>query len=315
MIVRFSVLLFLLSIILIGCKTTSVTWRKDGGSEQEFKRDNYEFGAVAENNAKKQSSQMYKMCMEVHKYTGTEIDDDALNDKNKQDEQIQKQIDKEYEVKNQENENNRIEHGGDAIQQKIQSEVINGNVKVDPIDNIGFTSTANNEEELKRQEALTEQEKQYLESLKKQENETQKRQDELDKLTRENLLEARKILEDKISMVSVNDVDVLVDVKNKLMWPKSGCIVKSQMSWQESKDYVTGFKYAGYSDWRLPKISELKIAYLVQTKFNDFMNAYYWSSTLDGIDSVEYLDMSNGNIGKIFKTNEDAYLLPVRDLR
>jgi Protein of unknown function (DUF1566) len=49
---------------------------------------------------------------------------------------------------------------------------------------------------------------------------------------------------------------VVVDKRVNLMWSQSDNGM--DLSFQEAKDYITGFEKAGYTDWRLPDIKELE---------------------------------------------------------
>ncbi len=66
----------------------------------------------------------------------------------------------------------------------------------------------------------------------------------------------------------INDDEVIIDHATGLTWQKSG--FPSTISWQEANEYIdniNSYKFAGYSDWRIPTIEEL--ASIVETEKNE----------------------------------------------
>jgi hypothetical protein len=59
------------------------------------------------------------------------------------------------------------------------------------------------------------------------------------------------------------DKGVIKDTKTGMMWTEKDSYVDlgHSLSWNESNDYVNELSSGGYSDWRLPTISELKTIY------------------------------------------------------
>ena len=53
--------------------------------------------------------------------------------------------------------------------------------------------------------------------------------------------------------------ETALDKKTRIMWTKDVNIAKKEMNWQEANDYIKRLnkkKYAGYSDWQLPRSEE-----------------------------------------------------------
>ncbi len=52
------------------------------------------------------------------------------------------------------------------------------------------------------------------------------------------------------------------------------------MNWKDACKYCENLRLLGFSDWRLPTIEELKIAYQHKSKFINIQDYWYWSSTI-----------------------------------
>jgi hypothetical protein len=50
-----------------------------------------------------------------------------------------------------------------------------------------------------------------------------------------------------------------------------------KMNWNDACKYCENLRLLGFSDWRLPNIGELKIAYQHKSKFRNMQNDSYWS--------------------------------------
>ncbi len=57
------------------------------------------------------------------------------------------------------------------------------------------------------------------------------------------------------------------------------------MDWRDAMNYCENLNFVGCSDWRLPTIEELKIAYKHKSEFRNMQNDYYWSSTISKYDT------------------------------
>jgi hypothetical protein len=71
------------------------------------------------------------------------------------------------------------------------------------------------------------------------------------------------------------------------------------MNWDDACAYCKKLKMNGFSDWRLPEIEELKIAYKHRSEFKNIEYNFYWSNTKDnGNTSYSWiLYFSNGGVG------------------
>jgi hypothetical protein len=128
------------------------------------------------------------------------------------------------------------------------------------------------------------------------------------------------------------------DKETKLMWTRDGNIADREMKWDDAFIFIEQLneqEYAGYSDWRLPSIEELKtlVNFAKMQGYNKNINEFfnkigfknveangYWSSTtytnvpgtytdVTGIACRVYLNY--GHVADCYKT-QDFYVLPVR---
>ena len=89
----------------------------------------------------------------------------------------------------------------------------------------------------------------------------------------------------------------------RLMWQKDNDNIKG--SWEQAIIYCEDLYLSGYSDWRLPNITELHSIVDYSTAApgfnNDFFpsnkNAFYWSSTNDGSSGVQAFVLNSVNGG------------------
>jgi len=76
--------------------------------------------------------------------------------------------------------------------------------------------------------------------------------------------------------------ETFVDSQTGLMWQDDSYM--PERDWEGAKNYCNSLEYAGYSDWRLPNIEELKSIIdksntpAIITGFEN-VASYYWSST------------------------------------
>jgi hypothetical protein len=70
-----------------------------------------------------------------------------------------------------------------------------------------------------------------------------------------------------------------------------------RMNWDDACTYCKNLRLLGFSDWRLPEIGELKIAYKHKSKFKNIKSEGHWSSTEHNRDKWYSwkLNFSNGN--------------------
>ena len=101
-----------------------------------------------------------------------------------------------------------------------------------------------------------------------------------------------------------NDKNVVICDESKLgklMWQDDERVFIGD--WKQAKERCERLNFAGYSDWRLPRIDEL-ISITDKTKFSSAINSafkyvksdFYWSSTkfADGSSRAWFVHFKNG---------------------
>ncbi|SFD53815.1 Ig-like domain-containing protein [Pseudoalteromonas denitrificans] len=78
---------------------------------------------------------------------------------------------------------------------------------------------------------------------------------------------------------------IQIDHKNGLMWQDTPSVVEDTFSWTDSLDMCESLEHAGFSNWRLPNINELKSAEFDISGFKYALDmAGFWSSTPNILD-------------------------------
>ena len=75
---------------------------------------------------------------------------------------------------------------------------------------------------------------------------------------------------------------LLVD---NLMWQDNKVALTNKMTWNEAVKYCQNLQLAGFTDWRLPTLKELKELFKYKSKLKYITSDYYWSSITDNSDS------------------------------
>jgi len=118
--------------------------------------------------------------------------------------------------------------------------------------------------------------------------------------------------------VLVDNVDgTVTDSRTGLMWPKDGTGAGyangTTKTWNDAIDWAEGLSFAGYTDWRLPNINELKS--FQEVTWGHYQNqptGIYWSSTAcaDGTSSALGVGFSWGSVN--INVPRDLYVVAVR---
>jgi len=84
----------------------------------------------------------------------------------------------------------------------------------------------------------------------------------------------------------VREGEVVIDLDRHLMWQDNSEAKSVKKSWQGAKEYCRNLNLAGYSDWRLPTLSELitisditRYNPAIAKEFKNVRSSYYWSSS------------------------------------
>ena len=103
----------------------------------------------------------------------------------------------------------------------------------------------------------------------------------------------------------------ILDTTTLLIWQKS--VSNKQISFYDADTYINQLnqsQFAGYSDWRLPSLEELKTllenkqmkgGYLINPVFDNMSNIF-WSSTNSEGDGAWYFDFRDGSVLGMFKS-------------
>lgn len=92
-------------------------------------------------------------------------------------------------------------------------------------------------------------------------------------------------------------------VLGSLTWQDDSSAKSVQRSWSEAKKHCQNLHFAGFNDWQLPTLEELRVIIdygknkpAINSIFNNVVNKYYWSSTPDASDfsNAWYVDFKYG---------------------
>ncbi len=116
---------------------------------------------------------------------------------------------------------------------------------------------------------------------------------------------------------------VIKDTKTGMMWTKKDSYVDlgHSLSWNESNEYVNELSSGGYSDWRLPTISELKTIYEPSKSNKDIFGGRvkldpifaergpykYWSSETEGSCCAITITFDYGNVREHHRDFSGSY--------
>jgi len=116
---------------------------------------------------------------------------------------------------------------------------------------------------------------------------------------------------------------VVMDTKTELMWTQKDSYVDlgHSLDWNESNAYVNALTSGGFSDWRLPTVSELKTIYEPSKTNKDIFGGRvkldpifaergpysYWSSETEGSCCARAITFDYGNVRKHHRDFSGSY--------
>lgn len=101
------------------------------------------------------------------------------------------------------------------------------------------------------------------------------------------------------------------DPETGLTWQKGE---GGEMDWSGARDYCNNLELAGDDDWRLPDHLELESSFLLNDKFPDLVDSYYWSSTTNK-DYKYYAWGMTASTGYMFEDGSKSSYYNVRCVR
>jgi len=110
--------------------------------------------------------------------------------------------------------------------------------------------------------------------------------------------------------LNVNEKVIVKDEETELVWQKE---YKKDLDWKNALSYCENLEYAGFSDWRLPNINELKTLTNIEksnpaSDFPDISSDSFWSSTSHVVEDVNWarlVDFADGFVHGSEKVNEN----------
>ena len=116
--------------------------------------------------------------------------------------------------------------------------------------------------------------------------------------------------------------EVVTDNNTGLMWQDNSDVQDLKKNWKEAKDYCENLNLGGYSDWRLPTITELegivnygKVYPAIDDVFQNVNHHSYWSISGTNIWYLHwYLNYNIGNTF-IYEENHKLHVRCVRNIK
>jgi len=116
-----------------------------------------------------------------------------------------------------------------------------------------------------------------------------------------------------------NGNGTVTDTSSSLIWQQA--TAPNTYNWDQAISYCRSLSFAGYTDWRLPTLDELKTLLdytqappkINHMYFPDTVSSFYWSSTTDASSTYSAwgVDFLNGNV-YIYYMNLSYYVRAVR---
>lgn len=101
---------------------------------------------------------------------------------------------------------------------------------------------------------------------------------------------------------------IYVDSAANFMWQDDESAKTVKLIWQDAMNYCENLNLAGYDDWRLPNVDELKSLFIKKLNLKNISEKSYWSGSLHNeLSQASYVYFRNGNSGWSYK--DDRYLV------
>lgn len=128
------------------------------------------------------------------------------------------------------------------------------------------------------------------------------------------------VIDSTIDGIRDSSTQTVEIIKTHLMWQDDESAKSVTKNWQGAIEHCQNLNFAGYSDWRLPRLEELRTIVdknnspTIKSEFKNTASSYYWSSTPRAGSSNDawFVYFGNGNENDDDK-NLNVYVRCVRD--
>ena len=87
---------------------------------------------------------------------------------------------------------------------------------------------------------------------------------------------------------TVNAPEVSIQEEGTLMWEDSSITITQKLSWDDASSYCETLDYAGFTDWKLPTVNNIKSFHKYKEEVKHFKYARYWTSLYSTFLSMPY---------------------------
>ena len=113
------------------------------------------------------------------------------------------------------------------------------------------------------------------------------------------------VIDSTIDSIRDSSTQTVEIIKTHLMWQDDESAKSVTKHWQGAIEYCQNLNFAGYSDWRVPSLEELRTIVdknnspTIKSEFKNTASYLYWSSTpfADGSDYAWVINFDGGGEG------------------